>query len=241
MHSRRSVDRDEDVPSAPTPAPPRHPPGATDLGGPHVDDDVRRLHPATPGRPAQHAAPRRARTRRGRARSRPDRSGPGRARPRPAGALDQPLRLLAEDGTRRPDAQLDPICGRRPEKLVALLRHDRDPGARRRAVALQRQGELNWRRCAVRRRRRSASPAPCRRPTSSSPPTRERHRLVPRREPPRCSSARHRPVRLGPLRPPHGHPAGHHRRADPPRRRPRDGHQRPRRDRSPWPASVTAR
>ncbi|WP_270408045.1 thiamine pyrophosphate-dependent dehydrogenase E1 component subunit alpha [Brachybacterium paraconglomeratum] len=61
-----------------------------------------------------------------------------------AGALDQPLRLLAEDGTRRPDAQLDPyLRDVDQEKLVALL-HDMTVirALDDEAVALQRQGEL---------------------------------------------------------------------------------------------------
>ena len=61
-----------------------------------------------------------------------------------AGALDQPLRLLAEDGTRRSDAQLDPyLRDVDQEKLVALL-HDMTVirALDDEAVALQRQGEL---------------------------------------------------------------------------------------------------
>src|SRR5690606_1385804 len=61
-----------------------------------------------------------------------------------AGALDQSLRLLAEDGTRRSDAQFDPyLRDVDQEKLVALL-HDMTVirALDDEAVALQCQGEL---------------------------------------------------------------------------------------------------
>lgn len=61
-----------------------------------------------------------------------------------AGALDRPLHVLAEDGTRHPDAQLDPhLRDVDEDRLTALLR---DMSVIRalddEAVALQRQGEL---------------------------------------------------------------------------------------------------
>ena len=89
-------------------------------------------HPAAPARGA--AEPDRAPTA-------PDPAEPDHVL---AGALDQPLRLLAEDGTRRPDAQLDPyLRDVDQEKLVALL-HDMTVirALDDEAVALQRQGEL---------------------------------------------------------------------------------------------------
>ena len=61
-----------------------------------------------------------------------------------AGALDQPLRLLAEDGTRRPDARLDAHLRDVDEALLAGLLRDMTVirALDDEAVALQRQGEL---------------------------------------------------------------------------------------------------
>ncbi|MGP9537152.1 thiamine pyrophosphate-dependent enzyme [Brachybacterium sp. AOP43-C2-M15] len=61
-----------------------------------------------------------------------------------AGALDQTLRVLAEDGTREPDPQLDPLLADVDEQLLRNLHRDMTVirALDDEAVALQRQGEL---------------------------------------------------------------------------------------------------
>jgi 2-oxoisovalerate dehydrogenase E1 component alpha subunit len=105
--------------------------------------------PATPG----PAAPRRAASTRsgapgptapGPATSAAATSGCDPSAPDLAGAVDQPLQVLAVDGTRRPEAQLDPYLRDVDEAQLAALFLDMSVirALDDEAVALQRQGEL---------------------------------------------------------------------------------------------------
>ncbi|HJC70620.1 thiamine pyrophosphate-dependent enzyme [Brachybacterium sp. EE-P12] len=103
--------------------------------------------PSDPAAPRGAAAPHPAAARSAGPRSAaPDPAEPDPAPSHPdlAGAVDQPLQVLAVDGTRRPEAQLDPCLRDVDEAQLAALFLDMSVirALDDEAVALQRQGEL---------------------------------------------------------------------------------------------------